>query len=182
MSVRSQEGEFGVSARRWMPLAWRPREDHTPAPERVAALNQTNEKRLKTILGFETRETPSAQLATLEALVVEVLRSVKQPPTSHSVVLSSHNIQWIQPGAHAPRISAGDFGLVRLYLSIELPYEVEFFAEVFEVNEEAQGWRVTAELKLRSEPVVDLYQQLIFIYYRRARRDKTIDSAEGQAH
>lgn len=181
MGTHQSENEFGVSTRRWMPLAWRARRNNTPGPEHVSALNQANEHRLKTILDFETRDQPSTDTATLEALIIEVLHSVKQLPSSHSVLLTSHNIEWADTSAQA-RFSVGDFGIVSLCLNPQFPYEVQFFAEVSDVQKDTQGWHIKAALKSRSEHVVDLYQQLVFIYYRRERREQRIEHAEKSSH
>lgn len=169
MSERGDE--FGVSCRRWMPLGWRSQARSACIPERVAWLNQVNEKRLRMLLDRETRERPSADMASIEALLIEVLHNVKQSPPSRSVLLSAHNIEWTETSA---RFSAkpGDYGVVRLCLDPELPYEVEFFADVRTVQKSERGLEVEASLESRSDSVVDLYEQLVFIYYRRAQRDQ----------
>lgn len=160
-----------------MPLAWRGRPESARTEERIAWLNQVNEKRLRMLLERETREKPSNEIAGLEALLIEVLHCVKQPPVSRSVLLSAHSVEWVETSAR-PKINSGDFGLVRMCLDPELPYEVEFFAEIKSVESETTGWRVLADLALRSEHVVDLYQQLVFIYYRRARREHKLEPTQ----
>ena len=181
MSAAKQHGDFGVTSRRWIPFSWRARKTSARTPERVSAMNQVNEKRLKTLLEHETRDNPSPEIATLEALVIEVLHTVKQPPTARSVVLSANDVEWIDTATQT-RVSQGDFGIIQLCLNPELPYEVEFFAEVTAIEKRDSGWHISAELMLRSEYVVDLYQQLVFIYYRRERREQKLESGEELSH
>jgi len=154
-----------------MPLAWRSQPESARSPERVAWQNQVNEKHLRMLLERETRERPSPEIASLEALIIEVLHCVKHSPTSRSVVLSAHTLEWIDTSSRS-QVTRGDTGLVRMCMDPELPYEVEFFADVTEVESGSRGWRIQGELVLRSDAVIDLYEQLVFIYHRRAQRDQ----------
>lgn len=169
--MRRRRDEFGVSARRWIPLAWRSQPPSARSPERVAWQNQTNEKHLRMLLERETRERPSPEIASLEALIIEVLHCVKHSPTSRSVVLSADSVEWVDTSGRS-EIAQGDTGNVRMCLDPELPYEVEFFANVMGVDSQPSGRRVEADLVLRSDAVIDLYEQLVFIYHRRAQRDQ----------
>lgn len=163
--------DFRVSCKGWMPLSWCRQEQLSITPDRAAWLNQVNEKRLRTILDRESRSTSSPDIATLEALVIEVLHTVKQVPPARSVVLSAHQIQWTEPLESDLVANRGEEGLVRVYLDPELPFEVEFFSEVREVTRTDQGNRVQVALTYRSEDVLEIYEQLVFIYYRRAQRN-----------
>jgi hypothetical protein len=167
--MESADG-FGVSCRRWMPFAWRAQSEAARTPERAAWLNQVNEKRLHTLLERETRERPSADIASLEGLLIEVLHCVKQAPASRTVLLAAHGVEWVETAARV-RVAAGDQGSVTMCLDPELPYEVEFFADIRTIEQDARGRRIRADFVLRSEQAIDLYERLVFIYYRRAQRD-----------
>lgn len=183
MKASQQKGDFGVTCRRWIPFSWRARDESASQPERLSALNQANDKRLKKLLEYETRDNPSPEFASLESLILELVHEQHHFPVSHSVILSAHSLQWIDTSAQT-RIKEGDVGLATLYLNPELPYKVEFLAEIQSVTKEDDppGWRIKANLAMRSEPVVDLYEQLIFIYYRRERREKKLASGEELSH
>lgn len=169
----SSHESFGVTCRKWIPLAWRSKPDSARTPERRAWLNQVNEKRLQTLVERETRERPSAEIANLEALLIEVLHCVKQSPPARSVVLSGHGVEWIETSSRN-RCKVGDTGTVRMGLDADLPYEVEFSADIVAVEDDARGDRVTAQFVGQSERVMDLYEQLVFIYYRRGQREERL--------
>lgn len=172
----SEDTEFHVSSRRWIPCLWRRETVESRTPERIAATDRSNLKRLRMLLEHETREAVPPELSTLEALAVETLRCVKPIPPSRTVVLCSDGVEWTEAtGTPAP--ASGDTGRVQLFLNPDLPYEVEFFAEVRSVVGAGDRSRVLVHLLGCSPQVLELYQQLVFIYHRTERRAASI--AEG---
>lgn len=167
-------GELKVQCRRWMPLVWRPADRNAPDAQ-AASRRQLNEKRLQVLVERETRERPSSEIMSLEALVVEILHCVKQSPPSQSALLAADHVQWIDTRSRST-IQPGDRGTVRMSLDVELPYEVDFAAEITDIEDDARGRSVTAHFTGRSQREVDLYEQLVFIYYRRALRDDRMAS------
>lgn len=163
--------ELGVKCRKWIPLSWKGKSDSLITPEYTQSLNQLNEQRLQTLVDHETREKPSPEISNLEALLIEVLHCVKQSPPARSTVLSGAGLEWIETSARQ-EIKVGDKGVIRMAPDVSLPYEVEFFAEITEITTEARGRKVSATFKERSELVLDLYEQLVFIYYRRSQRSE----------
>lgn len=161
--------EFDIKCRKWMPLGWRPRRDDAITPEYTRYLNETNHGRLQTLVERETRERPSSEIAGMESLIIEVLHCVKQLPPARSVVLNGRGLEWIEPpGRNDPGI--GDKGAVQMALNAEIPYEIEFLAEVMDITEESRGNRISIQYIEQSEQVRDLYEKLVFMAYRRSQR------------
>lgn len=169
--MAQKKDDFGLSCTRWMPLAWRAQDKDSITDVRAAWLNQANEKRLRTLLERESRSNTSPEIAGLEALIIEVLHNVKKVPDSRSVLLSAHQMKWVEPPSSKLKVVVGECGIVRFCLDPELPYEVEFFCDVREVSGGDNGQQITVSLSMRSDLVIELYEQLVFIYYRRAQRD-----------
>lgn len=159
---------FNVTACRWMPLSWYPEARGARISQRVSAGNQANLKRLRTLLEYETREAVSPELTALEALTTEVLRCVKQIPPACTVTLAASGATWVQDGRQATP-NPGTEGRLRLFLNPEMPYEVEFFADVRKVERLPEGNRITAVFAGCSAAVAEIYQQLVFIYCRAER-------------
>lgn len=167
----ARNDEFGIQCSKWMPLAWRPRRDDAITSEYTRYLNETNHVRLQTLVERETRERPSAEIAGMESLIIEVLHCVKQLPPARSVVLNGLGLAWIEPPSqNDPAI--GDKGAIRMALNAEIPYEVEFLAEVTGITEESRGNRISVQYIEQSEQVQDLYEKLVFMAYRRSQRAK----------
>lgn len=167
--MADQSGSFGVSVACWIPLLWRPLPASAHSPERLAAVNRSNERHLKTLHDHEVRDPIPAELANLEALTIDVLRCVKQVPPARAVVLGGDRIEWTADNRKSS-IRVGDSGLLQLFLEPELPQEVEFMADVDAVTGTPHGARIAVRLAGCSEHVLELYRELVFIYYRRARR------------
>lgn len=163
------ERHSGISCDRWIAFSWRKLVNKVLSPERVAMVNDVAAKRLHTLIERETRERPQGELAYLETLMTEVLLCVKPTPTARSIRLETNGVEWVEESAKAdvhPRAQ----GLLRIYLDPELPIEVELFAEIEDVVPKSPHRCVRARFICLSDPVSDLYQQLLFIYHRRAQR------------
>ncbi|MGN8158741.1 hypothetical protein ACS8Y6_05835 [Salinisphaera sp. RV14] len=169
MIASSHHDEFGIKCRKWIPLAWRPRREAAITPEYKSALNESNAARLQTLVDRETRERPSAEIGGIESLLIEVLHCVKQLPPSRSVVLDGRGLEWIEPPGKS-EASTGDQGVIRMALNAEIPYEVEFLAEITAITDDARGNRIAARFIEQSDRVRDLYEQLVFMAYRRSQR------------
>lgn len=159
---------FNVTACRWMPLSWCSEAQGARIAQRISSANQANLKRLRTLLEYETREAVSPELSALEALTTEVLRCVKQIPPACTVTLSASGATWVQD-RHQEVPDVGTEGRLRLFLNSEMPYEVEFFADVRQVERLPEGNRVTVTFAGCSAAVAEVYQQLVFIYCRAER-------------
>lgn len=175
--MTSPSSSFGVTVSCWIPLLWRPLQTAARTPERVAAVNRANERHLKTLHEHEVRDPITPELAALEALTIDVLRCVKQVPPACTVVLGGDHIEWIGERP-ASAIRVGDGGLLQLFLDPEFPQEVEFVADVESAGSDDDGLHVSVRLAGCSERVLELYRELVFIYYRRARR-VAADSKSG---
>lgn len=169
MATHRPHDEFGIKCRKWMPLAWRAKRESAITPEYTRFLNERNQNRLQTLVDRETREKPSAEIGGMEALIIEVLHCVKQLPPSRSAVLDGRGLAWVEPPGRI-EAKAGDRGVVWMALNAEIPYEVEFLAEITEVGDEPRGDRISVKFIEQSDRVRDLYEQLVFMAYRRGQR------------
>lgn len=169
MIASSHHDEFGIKCRKWMPLAWRPRREDAITAEYKSALNESNAARLQTLVDRETREKPSAEIGGIESLLIEVLNCVKQLPPSRSAMLDGRGLEWIEPPGKT-EARTGDQGVIRMALNAEIPYEIEFLAEITAVTDDARGNRIAAKFIAQSDRVRDLYEQLVFMAYRRSQR------------
>lgn len=159
----------GISCNRWIAFSWREQLQMVRSPERIAMVNDIAAKRLHTLIERETRERPQGELAYLETLMIEVLLCVKPTPAARSIRLEARGVEWIEESAKAdvhPRAQ----GVFRMYPDPELPIEVDFLAEIEDVLPVGGHRRVRVQFADLSDPVFDLYQQLLFIYHRRAQR------------
>lgn len=167
--VINEERASGIKCSRWIAFSWHEQAHVARTPERIAMVGDIAAKRLHTLIERETRERPQGELAYLETLITEVLLCVKPTPAARSIRLEARSVEWVEESAKAD-VHPGAQGVFRMYLDPELPIEVELLAEIDEVVPNGRYRRVRVRFVDLSDAASDLYQQLLFIYHRRAQR------------
>lgn len=167
-----------ICCNRWIAFTWREQVGMNRSPERLAMVNEIAVERLRTLVERENRDRPQGEMAYLETLITEVLLHVKPTGTPRSLYMDLNGVEWTEESAKTD-LHAGATGVIRMYLDPELPIEIEFLAEIESVQPEGSHRRVRVRFIGLSDPVSDLYQQLLFIYHRRSHRMASESTSTG---
>jgi len=170
--MTGQGDDFGVECRRWLPVSWKPVPKGL-SPEELTRLNESNERVLSWLHGAVTNRGNSSdpvifRLDIIEHMISRIWAEMARPPSPRSAVLGANRISWIEPlSGEDP--AAGGPGVISMQLEDYPPESVRFYATLERVERTTRGRRLTFRLEGLSQEVRELYEQMIFQYYRRWR-------------
>lgn len=170
--MAGQGDDFGVECQRWLPVSWKPGREPL-SPEELARLNEANERVLSWLHGAVTNRGNASdpvifRLDIIEHMISRIWAEMARAPAPRSATLGAERVCWLEPLAGADP-AEGDKGVISLQLEDYPPEPVRFYATLEKVERSGPRRRLCFRLHGLSQEVRDLYEQMVFQYYRRWR-------------